>query len=961
MKFISRLIPSHGGKIYCLLCQKKIQLIIGFIFVQMMACAQQLDSIHLFAYNLLNYPDNAATAADTTLRNPFYRTIFSNANPDILVVEELNSEVGMNIFLTNVLNANANNYSAGTFLDGPDTDNGIFYKSSKFIFLDNKAIQTDLRTINEFSLIHLLSGDTIRIYAVHLKASSGTANEAQRAVEADSLRKVTNALPAGSNFIVCGDFNFYASSESAYQKLLAVQPANEGHFIDPIVMSGTWNNSAYAMYHTQSTRTRSFGGGSNGGVDDRFDMIMYSQAIQQAGGMNYVPNSCLPYGNDGLHYNDSINKQPNNSVPVAVANALHNASDHLPIRATFTFEYGTVQQLDAGIMALVSPSSQNCVNSDQPLTISIKNFSTSTLDFANHPLDVRIHAIDPNSLSRTFTQTISSGSLGAGAVMTFTFDSLYTMNLSGSYSFTGGCTLSGDVNTANDTLMQANAQVSASPAVSVAPSGPLMICSGTKTLTATSGLSYLWTNGAATSSISVSDTGQYAVTITVAGGCTATSAPVRVYSGGVASSATLFNESMGSVFGTTLISFHESANGFDNDSLTMSGTGDVRNTSSSLNKYPVASGGANIFLTNTIGKNFIISGINTSGLNNIQLSFGVFKGSTAANGSELQVMVSTDGVNYSSLSFSALSTASADWTYRTATGAIPATSNLRIQFRQNGTASSYRIDDVSLTYSAGNPVITSSGSSVFCQGDSVILTSSPGSFYLWNTGETTQSISVNSSGNYTVEVSCAVSAPFAVTVNPCQTFTLNLKAFIEGFYLGNQSMNAVIDPVVYPLLCDTITVLLAESTSPYAIVASDRNVLSIDGNGQFSFTGLNSGSSYYVIVRHRNSLETWSSGTISFTNSIASFDFTTSSTQAFGNNLKNVNGDYCIFSGDVSGNAGLQDGVVDGYDFDSIESEAATFQTGYRTADLNGDRIVESVDYSFIENQCSNYIFLLKP
>ncbi|MBL0267097.1 MAG: hypothetical protein IPP99_00010 [Chitinophagaceae bacterium] len=84
----------------------------------------------------------------------------------------------MNILLTNVLNANANNYSVGTFLDGPDTDNGIFFKSSKFIFLDNKAIQTDLRTINEFSLIHLLSGDTIRIYAVHLKASSGTANEA---------------------------------------------------------------------------------------------------------------------------------------------------------------------------------------------------------------------------------------------------------------------------------------------------------------------------------------------------------------------------------------------------------------------------------------------------------------------------------------------------------------------------------------------------------------------------------------------------------------------------------------------------------------------------------------------------------------------------------------------------------------------------------------------------------------
>lgn len=929
--------------------------------MQMMACAQQLDSIHLFAYNLLNYPDNVATAADTTLRNPFYRTIFSNANPDILVVEELNSEAGMNIFLTNVLNANGNIYSAGFFLDGPDTDNGIFFKSSKFNFVDNRAIQTDLRTINEFTLVHILSGDTIRIYAVHLKASSGTANEAQRAVEADSLRKVTNALPLGTNFIVCGDFNFYAASESAYQKLLAVQPANEGHFIDPIVMSGTWNNSAYAMYHTQSTRTRSFGGGSNGGVDDRFDLIMYSKAIQQAGGISYVPNSCVPYGNDGLHYNDSINKQPNNSVPVAVANALHNASDHLPIKATFTFEYGTVQQPDAGIVALISPSAQNCTNPGQSLTISIKNFSTSPLDFTNHPLDLRLHAVDPNSVSRTFVQTISTGSLGAGTVMTFTFDSLYTLNLSGTYSFTGGCTLSGDVNTANDTLMQTNVQVSATPSVSVSPSGPLMICSGTKTLTASSGLSYLWTNGATTSSISVSDTGQYAVTVTVAGGCTASSAPVRVYSGGIASSATLFNESMGSVGGTTLISFHESANGFDNDSLTMTGTGDVRNTSSSLNKYSGASGGANIFLTNTIGKNFIMSGINTSGLNNIQLSFGVFKGSTAANGSELQVMVSADGVNYSSLSFSALSTSSADWTYRTATGAIPATSNLHIQFRQNGTASTYRIDDVSLTYSTGNPVVTSSGSPVFCEGDSITLTSSPGNFYLWNTGDTTQSIIVNSIGNYTVEVTCAVSAPFAVTVNPCQTFTLSLRAFIEGFYLGNQTMNAVIDPNVYPLLCDTITVLLAESSPPYSIVSTTKNVLGIDGSGQFSFSGLNSGSSYYVIVHHRNSLETWSSGPISFTNSIASFDFSTSGTQAFGNNLKNVNGVYCIFSGDVSGSGGLQDGIVDGYDFDTIQTQVSAMQTGYKTADLNGDGFVESVDYSFIENQCSNFIFLLRP
>ncbi|MBL0267096.1 MAG: hypothetical protein IPP99_00005 [Chitinophagaceae bacterium] len=37
------------------------------------------------------------------------------------------------------------------------------------------------------------------------------------------------------------------------------------------------------------------------------------------------------------------------------------------------------------------------------------------------------------------------------------------------------------------------------------------------------------------------------------------------------------------------------ANGFDNDSLYDVGNGDVRNTSSSLNKCPAASGGAEIF------------------------------------------------------------------------------------------------------------------------------------------------------------------------------------------------------------------------------------------------------------------------------------------------------------------------------------------------------------------------------
>ncbi len=48
------------------------------------------------------------------------------------------------------------------------------------------------------------------------------------------------------------------------------------------------------------------------------------------------------------------------------------------------------------------------------------------------------------------------------------------------------------------------------------------------------------------------------------------------------------------------------------------------------------------------------------------------------------------------------------------------------------------------------PTITADGPTTFCSGNSVTLTSSPESGYLWSTGATTQSISVDASGTYTV-------------------------------------------------------------------------------------------------------------------------------------------------------------------------------------------------------------------
>lgn len=295
-------------------------------------------NVKLMYWNLLNYPSTSNSAADTTLRHPYYREVIQHEAPDILVTGENTFSTATTWFVNSVMNASGNVYNKGSFINGFDTDNAIYFKTASFTFISNTAIDTDIRDINEFKLVHTFSGDTIRIYAVHLKASSGSPNDLQRAREVDSLRKVTNLLTHGTNFIVCGDFNIYGNYESAYQKLLQDNPGDDGNFVDPITLTGVWNSYGYRTYHTQSTRITNFGGGASGGLNDRFDMILFSTSISQnTSGISYVAGSTTPVGNDGNHFDDSINFMPNTAAPANVINALYYASDHLPVTALFNF------------------------------------------------------------------------------------------------------------------------------------------------------------------------------------------------------------------------------------------------------------------------------------------------------------------------------------------------------------------------------------------------------------------------------------------------------------------------------------------------------------------------------------------------------------------------------------------------------------------------------------------------
>lgn len=342
----------------------------------------------VMTYNLLNYPGSTGSG-----REPAYRTIVNDVQPDIMVVQELSSALGIGNFLGNVLNFSTPLYSQGAFIDGPDSDNGIYYKSTKFQFISNTAIQTNLRNINRFKLKYIPSGDTLFIFSAHLKASNTSPDEAQRADEVDSLRKVTNAMAAGKYFMVCGDFNIYSASESAYQKLTGNGSNANGKFNDVLSMPGTWNNSSYAIHHTQSPRTTAFGGGATGGLDDRFDMFLFSDAIVQAGGIDVVSGTYKAYGNDGAHYNQALNTPPYTMYSSAIASALHDASDHLPV--VVKLKYSSASPRPTGIAAEAAVMENSITIYPNP---SHASFSVKASVVLKEPVQFELYDINGRSL-----------------------------------------------------------------------------------------------------------------------------------------------------------------------------------------------------------------------------------------------------------------------------------------------------------------------------------------------------------------------------------------------------------------------------------------------------------------------------------------------------------------------------------------------------------------------------------
>ena len=164
--------------------------------------------------------------------------------------------------------------------------------------------------------------------------------------------------------------------------------------------------------------------------------------------------------------------------------------------------------------------------------------------------------------------------------------------------------------------------------------------------------------------------------------------------------------------------------------------------------------------------------------------------------------------------------------------------------------------------------------------------------------------------------------------------SLELTSFtslIEGFYNGNT------------MIQDTVVVQLRNATSPYTLVDQTKIFLDNNGQGTGRFYNAVNGVPYYIVVKHRNAIETWSALPQTFTANSLSYDFTTGSNKAFGNNLKLIGSKWCLFGGDVN-----QDGFVETADVNLVFNNNVNGTTGYVSTDLNGDSFTEVEDLNIV-------------
>jgi len=314
------------------------------------------DNLKFMHYNLLWFGKYTSYCSESNNdyedKTAALKEILEYTRPDVFTVNELDGEGAYPIeegpegdglyLLNNALNVEGTSQYRMAPFDEVYTANAVFYNANKLTLHAHHPVAFQInnsKIFNGYTFYYNardLSSSTdttfFTVFVVHLKAGSAFDDQQLRDSETQVLMDyLEQNFSEGGNYILAGDLNVYRGSEDAFQNL--VDPASSLYrFNDPIDQVGDWHaNVDYRYHHTQSTH---FSGDchSGGGMDDRFDFILLSDAIMNgSGSVSYILDSYQATGQDGSYFDRALNIENNASVSSDIARALYTFSDHLPV------------------------------------------------------------------------------------------------------------------------------------------------------------------------------------------------------------------------------------------------------------------------------------------------------------------------------------------------------------------------------------------------------------------------------------------------------------------------------------------------------------------------------------------------------------------------------------------------------------------------------------------------------
>lgn len=230
--------------------------------------------------------------------------------------------------------------------------------------------------------------------------------------------------------------------------------------------------------------------------------------------------------------------------------------------------------------------------------------------------------------------------------------------------------------------------------------------------------------------------------------------------------------------------------------------------------------------------------------------------------------------------------------------------------------------------------------------------------------------------------SCIVNNPatsnsIVLTVNQSSFKTLNVIAMLQNFYNGvglpmNQAMDMDMNSgemfnKFQTTVVDTLQLLIVSADQNLTVEYEfDGMNLNQDGTITPSISIPNTVTGFhYIVINHRNSIETWSDS-VNFASSVINYNFYTHPISTlFVNNMlvDNIGGSYngsLIYGGDISNPSTflLRDGTINIFDlsdvFDAINDPTGLSSAGYVPDDLTGDGVVNIFDLSLVFDNLNN-------